>query len=276
VDIDISKPMDQVRPHRGAVLLLHGLEGDSQRYYIAELAHTLVKSGYYVVGMNFRGCSGRMNHKRRFYHSGETQDPLFVLRWMRDEWPDLPLFAVGFSLGGNVLAKLLGELGSSNLISAAVPVSVPFDLALGAHSIDQGWNRIYQQRFLVSLRSKLYKKQQRFSDLPNFSGSTFWEFDNQVTAPIHGFTDALDYYKRSSSAAYVSQIQTPTLCIHSKADPICPFDGVPVRDIQSNDWCSAIFTEQGGHVGFGSRPAGWLNRTITHFFNTLTPYQPVS
>jgi predicted alpha/beta-fold hydrolase len=268
LDLDLTEPEpSNGKPEaRGTVLLLHGLEGDSQRYYIAELAWQLRSAGFRVVAMNFRGCSGRVNKNRRLYHSGETSDPHFVLRWMKDQWPEQALFGVGFSLGGNVLAKLLGELGENQLLSAAVPVSAPFNLSLGADVINQGFNRVYQQRFMVSLKQKLKQKQRQFSDLPDFSGSTFWEFDDQVTAPLHGFSGAEDYYRKSSAAQFVSDIRTPTLVIHSKQDPICPFEGVPTDAIDNNPWISALYTEEGGHVAFGSSPNGWINRVIRHFF----------
>lgn len=262
LDLDVMKAPS----YRPVVVLFHGLEGSSKRYYITELAQAFAGKEYTVVAVNFRGCSGRLNRRRRFYHSGETQDIATVFRWINERFPEAPIGAVGFSLGGNALLKSLGELKSQHPLTVASAVSVPFDLALGARHISQGFNRVYEINFMRTLRDKLHQKRELYPDIPTFSGSTLYEFDDQVTAPLHGFDDADDYYQSCSAQRFVEYVRKPTLLIHSRSDPICPFDMVPFQKIESNASLHHIITEDGGHVGFWSKPRGWLNRTIVNFF----------
>ncbi|MDR8390655.1 alpha/beta fold hydrolase [Aliifodinibius sp. S!AR15-10] len=262
LDLDIIKAPSS----RPVVVLFHGLEGSSQRYYITELAAALTKREYSVVAVNFRGCSGRMNRQRRFYHSGETGDLSTVFGWVGERFPDVPIGAAGFSLGGNALLKSLGELQNDHPVSAAVAVSVPYDLALGAQHISEGFNRVYEFNFIRTLKSKLEQKREKYPDLPEFEGSTIYAFDDQVTAPLHGFNNADDYYTTCSSQHYVADICKPTLLIHSRQDPICHPDMIPLQKIVGNGYIDHAITDEGGHVGFWSSPAGWLNSTIVNFF----------
>ncbi len=173
--------------------------------------------------------------------------------------------AVGFSLGGNALLKSMGEEGQKHPLDAAVAVSVPYDLKAGSQTINQGFNKVYERRFLNSLTTKLTKKRRIFPDLPTFTGSTLYDFDDQVTGPIHGFSGADDYYTQCSSDQFVKAINTPTLLIHSRQDPICRIENMPVDIIKENKTLDHIITENGGHVGFWSRPRRWLDRSITDF-----------
>ena len=248
------------------VTILHGLEGSTERYYVAELDQTLVKNGFSVIALNFRSCGSRMNETRRFYHSGETGDFSHLLNWVKSEFPNSKLFAVGFSLGGNVLAKSLGEERDSHLLDAAVVVSAPYDLERSAIEIASGFNRIYEFRFLRQLKQKLKKKREPFPDLPNYRGWSMWEFDDQVTAPIFQFEGARDYYNKSSSAQYFPKIDRPTLLLHSLQDPFCPIQSIPMKIVRENPKISHLFTRYGGHVGFPSTPKGWVNRQIAAFF----------
>lgn len=247
------------------VALFHGLEGSSSRYYMVELARELSKMKLSVVAVNFRSCGSRMNRQPRFYHSGETEDYATVFRWIREEFPNRLIGAVGFSLGGNALLKSLGEEGTAHPVSTAVGVSVPYDLRLGSINLTGGFNRIYDYRFLRTLKKKLEQKKKDYPDLPNFSGSTLYDFDDQVTSVIHGFRNAEDYYARCSSRKFVSAIKKPTLLIHSGEDPLCPVDGMPVGKIKDNPHLHYIITDEGGHVGFWSQPKGWLNYIITAY-----------
>lgn len=247
------------------VALFHGLEGSSERYYMVELAKALDWLKLSVVALNFRSCGSRMNRRPRFYHSGETEDYATLFRWIQKEFPDRPIGAVGFSLGGNALLKSLGEEQSSHPVAAAVGVSVPYDLRLGSINLSRGFNRVYDYRFLRTLRKKLELKRQDHPKLPRFSGSTLYEFDDQVTSVIHGFRDAEDYYARCSSRKFITDIKKPTLLIHSDEDPLCPIGGMPLAEIKKNPCLHYIITDEGGHVGFWSEPEGWLNYIITSY-----------
>lgn len=259
------------------LILLHGLEGSSGRYYIQNLAHRMAFFGYNIVAMNFRSCGGEMNRTRRFYHSGEYEDLQTVCRWIQTRYPESVQVAAGFSLGGSVLLNYLDHYSDESLIQAFTAVSVPFDLYRGSINLQNGFNRLYDYQFVVPLRKKLYQKRKIFSDLPVFNGSTLFEFDDQVTAPVHGFNDANDYYNQCSSAYFLDRITTPGLLIHSREDPLCPFDYIPVDDICQNPNLTACFTERGGHVGYWSMPPGWMERTISRYFNqTLGKQENIS
>lgn len=249
------------------VALFHGLEGSSRRYYMTGLMRALAGSGYTAVGVNFRGCGTRMNRRRRFYHSGETGDYRTVFRWIRRRHPGRPLGAVGFSLGANALLKYLGEEGESSGLYAAVAVSTPYDLKMGSVCLSRGFNRVYEYYFLHSLRRKLAAKRRRFPDLPSFEGTTLYAFDEQVTAPLHGFEGADEYYDRCSARRFVGDVRTPTLLVHSRADPLCPPESLPMPEIQANPALDYVLTDEGGHVGFRDRDGDWLNRLILRYLS---------
>ena len=251
------------------LILLHGLEGSTGRYYIQNLAHQMMHFGYNVVAMNFRSCGGEMNKRRRFYHSGEYQDLQTVCRWIKDRYPDSVQIAAGFSLGGSVLLNYLNHFADESLIQAFAAISVPYDLYRGSVNLQVGFNRLYDYQFLITLRDKLQQKRAAFSDLPVFNGSTLFEFDDQITAPVHGFEDAADYYRQCSSAFFLDQISKPGLLIHSREDPLCPFDYIPMNDINENPYLTSCFTQRGGHVGYWSMPPGWVERTISRYFNQV-------
>lgn len=251
------------------VVLLHGLEGNSQRYYITRLAEVLLTEGYSTVAVNFRSCGDQINHKRRFYHSGETKDIQTVLQWISKSFPYRPVFAAGFSLGASALLNYLKENGNHHPIRGIAVVSTPFDLKKGSLNLNNGFNKIYTRYFLNSLVAKLNQKRKIYPDLPEFTGSTLYDFDDQVTGPVHGFTGADHYYESCSSSFFMNEIKTDTLVIHSKQDPLCPFRWTPIKDIAANRAIETAFTERGGHVGFWSLPPGWINQTIVRYFNTL-------
>lgn len=244
------------------VALFHGLEGSSQRFYIRNLMHDLSLIGISSVALNFRGCGTKMNNQPRFYHSGETTDYALFFDWIKTQFPNKPIYAVGFSLGGNALIKYLGEGNENHPVHKAVAVSPPYDLRGGSLNLDKGFNRIYAYRFLQTLSKKLEAKRIQFPELPSFSGKSIYDFDNQVTAPIHGFKNADHYYEVCSSKTFLRSVKTPLLIIHSKEDTLCPLKFAPFKDIESNPNIETIFTEKGGHVGFISSPRNWLNQTI--------------
>jgi len=268
--IEITTPDDDflelevvdLKNEKPVVALFHGLEGSSQRHYIQNLMSDLRDGGFSSVALNFRGCGKRLNRQRRMYHSGETEDYKTLFKWMKNYFRNREIFAVGFSLGGNALVKSLGELKENHPASKAVAVSPPYDLKGGSLRMDKGFNKVYQKRFLDTLAEKTELKRKQFSDFPKFTGSSVYDFDDQVTAPVHGFDGADDYYEQCSSKHFYKHVQKPLLVIHSKADSLCPLEFAPFQDLESNKNIRTLFTESGGHVGFISKKRGWLNRTI--------------
>lgn len=244
------------------VTLFHGLEGHSRRYYIRNLMKDLERLGISSAALNFRGCGDEMNRQPIFYHSGATYDYKTFLSYLTQHYPDRGLYAVGFSLGANALIKYLGEEGSASLITRAAAVSPPFDLREGSLQLQQGFNHLYEIYFLRSLVEKLKEKKTRFPGLPDFSGNTLYDFDDTVTAPLHGFDDADHYYRTCSSRNFYGDVQVPTLIIHSKDDTLCPAAYAPVSVIRENSSTGLLLTDTGGHMGFLSSPPGWLNRTL--------------
>lgn len=278
--IEISTPdndfleLDIINQHndKPVIALFHGLEGSSERYYITELARALDARGYSVVAVNFRSCGSRMNRQPRFYHSGETEDYATVFKWIQNEFPGHKTGVAGFSLGGNALLKSLGEQQEGHPANAAVAVSVPYDLRMGAVNISKGFNKVYDYRFLRSLQKKLEEKRREYPDLPKFNGSTLYEFDDQVTSIVHGFANAEDYYARCSSRKFIADIKTSALLIHSEEDPLCPVTAMPVGKIKENPFLDYIITDEGGHVGFCSEPKGWLNKVIVNYLDHKIDY----
>jgi predicted alpha/beta-fold hydrolase len=240
------------------VLVLHGLEGSARSGYARQLYRALGTRGVEAVGLNFRSCSGELNRTPRLYHSGETGDLRIVLEALAERFPGRPLGAAGFSLGGNVLLKHLGEAGRDVPLRAAAAVSVPFDLSAGARRLEQGLSRWYRRYLVGKLKRKTLAKGVLLDgrvDLDRVRRSrTFVEFDDAATAPLHGFVDAPDYYARCSSKGYLEAIRVPTLLIHSADDPFLPARAMPHAAVAANPHLQAEFTRHGGHVGFVSGP----------------------
>lgn len=248
------------------IALFHGFEGSSERYYIRNLMFDLQVAGFSSVALNFRGCGSKMNLQKRMYHSGETEDYSTLFTWIQNTFPQNDIFAVGFSLGGNALTKSLGELKSDHPIRRAVAVCPPYDLKEGSLKMHQGINRLYEERFLRTLRKKVHIKKQQFPDFPTFTGSSVYDFDDQITAAIHGFDSADHYYELSSSKHFLKEVKKPLLVIHSKEDPLCPIEFAPFSDIQNNSCLETLFTDKGGHVGFIGTSENWLNMQIIQWF----------
>ena len=253
-------------PGAPLALLLHGLEGGSDRRYVLSMCRTLLARGIRPVAMNFRGCSGEMNRRPRLYHSGETSDPAWILRGLRRGFPGRRIGAVGFSLGGNVLLKLLGERGheAAELVDAAVAISVPMDLAAGCDLLDRtAMGRVYTWFFLRSLKRKVRAKARILDGLVDLEATlasrTLREFDDVATARVHGFRDASEYYRLSSSAAFVAGIRVPTLVIHALDDPFLPIRALPRAALEANPAITTVVHERGGHVGFMGGPP-WAPR----------------
>lgn len=262
VEIDVIEG----NPDKPVVALFHGLEGSSNRHYIRNLMKLLSDKDYSCAALNFRGCGGKMNHQPGFYHSGDSEMYHFFIKWVENRFGSRKIYAAGFSLGANALVKYLGEQGEASVIEKAVAVSPPFDLKEGSLRLHKGFNRVYEKHFLHSLTRKLELKRKNHPNLPQFNGDSLYDFDNQVTAVLHGFKDADDYYERCSSKHFFEDVKTSLLVIYSEDDPICPVEFAPAEVMQSNKFIQVIQTKKGGHVGFLSSPGGWLNRQIMKWF----------
>ena len=245
------------------LLVLHGLEGGVASHYVGGIMASAAMLGWGATLMVFRGCGSAPNTARRFYHSGETSDVTHVYSVLRRRDQDAPWFAIGVSLGGNVLLKWLGETGVASTIVAAAAISVPFDLEAGARKISHGFARIYDRNFLTTLRRKALRKLATHSDLFDadalLQAKSVFDFDEVVTARVHGFKDAHDYYERSSSASFLSRIRVPTLLLSAKDDPFLPpevLDRV-ARIAADNPALTTEFVGRGGHAGFVSGPWPW-------------------
>ncbi len=264
------------------VMLVHGLTGSSQSGYIKGLQSALFKQGLRSVVLNFRGCSGSSNNRARSYHSGETEDIQFLYQTLRQREPNTPLAVVGFSLGGNVVLKWLGEQGSRLDLFAAVAVSVPLLLGICATKLDNGLSKLYRGKLLGELKAYMHNKLQHLDstgqtqeamkvrELGDLSAiNSFWQYDDRVVAKLHGFNDVHDYYRRSSSRQYLKSIAVPTLVIQAIDDPFMTREVLPGLS-EVSPQVQLEFTKHGGHVGFISglipfRPEYWLERRIPEF-----------
>ena len=258
------------------VIIFHGLEGSVHSPYAQGIMRSIRKKGWYAVVMHFRGCSGRPNRLPRSYHSGDTSDAKFLLHYLQEHYPAAPLFAIGYSLGGNMLLKLQGEAGSDSPLSAAISVCAPLRLDICANEMRKGFARIYQRILLRHLIDKVSVKFARhnYTDLIGLgrkqiaSAQDFWQFDNLYTAPIHGFRNAEEYYARSSARQFLARIARPTLVIQSLDDPFMSPDVIPSEEELSSSVTLEI-CKQGGHVGFievhKGRPGFWLERRIPDY-----------
>lgn len=260
------------------VVLFHGLEGSADSLYARALMAQVRARGWHGVVAHFRGCSGEDNRLPRAYFAGDSDDIDRMLRHVKSQHADVPVHAVGVSLGGNALLKWLGEQGdrACGLVECAAGVSAPVDLTAAGNALDRGFNRrVYTARFLVTLKKKALKKARQFPgtlDAKAISAATtFREFDTLVTARLHGFRDAEDYWLKVSSKPLLKSITAPTLIINAKNDPFLPASALPT----AADISPAITIEQpetGGHVSFPSGPfpgnLNWLPRRLMQHFDT--------
>jgi predicted alpha/beta-fold hydrolase len=249
IDIDLCEK----NASQKIVIFLHGLEGSSYAHYISSHAKFFLDRGFNTCALNFRSCSGEMNKTTRLYHSGETQDLRFLL-----SQPEIKkyheIYLVGFSLGGNVVLKYLCEEGQSisSKICSAASVSAPVDLESSSLKMARGFNLIYSLHFMKSLREKVKKLKIKHPDIEIQEVNpkkliTFYDFDNLVTAPLHGFDSAQDYWKKCSTAKRLSEIKIPTLLLSSYDDPILGPECFPRSQ---NPFITTHYTRYGGHIGF--------------------------
>ncbi|EMD9037519.1 hydrolase [Salmonella enterica] len=276
VDLAWSEDPQQAK-HKPRLVVFHGLEGSLNSPYAHGLIEAAQKSGWLGVVMHFRGCSGEPNRLNRIYHSGETEDGAWFLRWLQRELGAVPTAAVGYSLGGNMLACLLAKEGRDIPIEAAVIVSAPFVLEACSYHMDKGFSRVYQRYLLNLLKANASRKLAAYpGSLPvNLaqlkSMRRIREFDDLITAKIHGFADAIDYYRQCSAMPLLNQIAKPTLIIHAKDDPFMDHHVIhKAEDLPPQ--VEYQLTEHGGHVGFigGTplRPEMWLERRIPDWLTT--------
>lgn len=262
-------------PGSPRLLVLHGLEGSSFSPYVQGLLAQAAARGWRGTAMNFRSCArdpndpSRMllNRRTRLYHSGETGDFDFLVRTLSDREPGAKLFAVGVSLGGNVLLKWLGENPTQRRVAAAATISVPYDLAAGSRQLEAPLGRLYVRALLRTLQRKALDVARRFPeaafqmDIPRTRRArTLWEFDDAATAPLHGFAGATDYYARSSSLGFLSRIEAPTLCISAEDDPFLPSSVLLQARAMASAAIDFVTTPRGGHIGFAAGLAPWKAR----------------
>jgi len=278
--------------HHPIIILLHGLTGSSQSGYIKGMQKKLTHDGFRTAALNFRGCSGELNHRARCYHSGETEDLDLLYTTLREREPNMPIGVVGFSLGGNVLLKWLGESAKSLFLFAAVAVSVPLQLSICATTLDKGFAKLYRYRLISELKQFISDKKvylevlglideaYKITNLGDISQiKSFWQYDDQVVAKLHSFKDAQDYYHQSSSQQFLKLITVSTLIIHAIDDPFMTPEVLPNKE-QLSDFVSLEVAKGGGHVGFISgktpfKPVYWLDQRIPEFLKSkLLTWRP--
>ena len=267
--------LDWSRSGRERVAILsHGLEGCSKDGCILGMAAALAAAGWDVLAWNFRGCGGEANRLLRFYHGGETSDLATVIEHAASNYKRMAL--IGFSLGGNVTLKYLGEGRLHPGVAAGVGISVPVDLAASCRALDHRWgNRFYSKRLLKRLTGKVLAKALHFPEL-DIAGArdihTFAEFDRRFTAPLHGFRDAGDYWERSSARQFLPRITVPTLLLNARNDPLLAPGCFPMEEAEANPSLFLEIPDSGGHVGFidfahGLQP--WSQRRVVEFLASL-------
>ena len=269
-----NKP--KVTTSKPIVILLHGLEGSYQSPYIKGMMLALDKVDISSIIVHFRGCGDKPNRLARAYHSGDTADIQAYIKYLHKKFPLNPLYAIGYSMGGNVLLKLLGEDGNHCLLKKAISVSAPMQLDISAKTINQGFSKIYQNHLLKNLKKDLLAKYKKHP-LEKLIGlkksqindiKTIWEFDELYTSKIHHFKTAQNYYKLSSAKQYLKNITIPTLIIHALDDPFMSKDILPSKDELSSSITLEV-SRHGGHVGFIGggifNPIYWLENRIVNY-----------
>jgi len=266
---------EQTPPHpRGDVILVHGLEGSGAAGYMRSMAAAALEAGYAAHRFHLRTCGGTEGRAKTLYHSGQTCDLHSVVRQI-----GRPVFLIGFSLGGNVVLKLAGELGDGarEVLRGVCAVSASIDLAACARRITRLENRAYQLRFLRRMRARLIATGRYTA--ADFAGvRNIIEFDDRITAPAFGFSSAWNYYQTQSAVGYLERIRVPALLIQSKDDPIVPFEAFTSPAVRSNPCLRLVATRHGGHLGFLARraPRLWLDRKVIEWMDGTNGHYPPS
>ena len=258
-------------------ILFHGLEGCFYSPYANGLMHAFSQRGWLSVMMHFRGCSGRPNKLARAYHSGETEDARFVLEYLRKHFPNQPIVAVGVSLGGNMLVNYLAKYSDDPIVHAATVVSAPLDLAACSSRIERGLSKVYRNYLLSSLKKNALKKHKQLNQAIGVSVNTIHAlktlrgFDDLITAPLHDFKNAHDYYQQCSGMNVLNGVTVPLQLIHAKDDPFMTDQVIPKFTLNKNIHYRLF--NQGGHVGFlaGSitKPKFWLEETLPNYYQNI-------
>ncbi|MBC8257556.1 MAG: hydrolase [SAR324 cluster bacterium] len=258
------------------VIIVHGLEGDTSSNNVKAMFDVISKIGWNGVLLLNRNCGGFSNRLQRTYHAGETGDLDFVVKLAKKRFPHVPLLVYGYSLGGNTLLKWLGEKGGNAGITAAAAVSTPFDLASSTAAMEKGFSRIYQKHFVDLLRESAKRKFRKLpplfetGDLDNIK--TLREFDEKVTAPLHGFVGADHYYAASSCRQFLKKIRVPTLIMNSLDDPFFDTKTFPGPN-EVSEMVELEFHQKGGHAGFITgypwKKHSWTETRIPEFFQKI-------
>ncbi|MDP4720347.1 MAG: alpha/beta fold hydrolase [Akkermansiaceae bacterium] len=255
-------------------VISHGLEGSSQATYVQGMAKAFIKRGWDVLAWNMRGCSGELNRLPSFYHSGKTEDLDLVIRHAQKVHPANSIDLIGFSLGGNLTLKYVGERGKDidPMIRRAVAFSVPCELSCCSRTLEEKANRLYMERFLKTLRRKVVEKERVFPgelDVGRVEGiRTFAGFDGRFTAPLHGFRDAEDYWNRSSCRRVLADIAIPSLLVNAANDPILGADCYPEEEARSSSKFHFEIPKNGGHCGFGAGGEYWSESRAVQFLGS--------
>jgi uncharacterized protein len=275
IDVDFALP-EPGDPDAALLVLFHGLEGNSQSHYSRSLMRDAADRGWRGLVVHFRGCSGEPNRLPRAYHSGDSDEGDWILRRVHARWPNARLHAVGVSLGGNMLAKWLGERAEdAQFVTAAASVGSPLDLAAGGAALARGFNRVYTQMFLATLKPKALAKVLRFPGIADAArlraSRDLYAFDNEYTAPVHGFRDTDDYWARASGKPWLHGVRVPHLVLNALNDPFVPAASLP----RPHDVSRYVRLEQpagGGHIGFarGAMPGrlDYLPQRLHEFFRS--------
>jgi predicted alpha/beta-fold hydrolase len=266
---------------RGEIIMVHGLEGSSAAGYARSMSYAALELGYATHRFNMRSCGGTEHLALSNYHSGQTSDLLYVLRERRKK-TDLPIFLVGFSLGGNVVLKLTGELSdqAQGLVAAVCAVSTPIDLKACATALGKRENFIYEQRFLQRLRERIRLRHQQAPEIyslePLKKIRTIYDFDDLYTGPLFGFGNADNYYTTQSSNRFIGNIRVPALLVQAKDDPLIPFSVYDHAAFRENPRLTLVAVEHGGHLGFIARhrPRFWLDGLVTGWLNEQSVASP--
>ncbi len=277
--VDLDWHDGPVAPGAPLLLVLHGLEGSCHSHYVRGLLRLARTAGWGAVALNFRSCSGEPNRLPRFYHSGDTDDLDLVVRLLIERDPLVRIGAVGVSLGGNVLLKWLGEHGDAApmQLAAAVGISTPYDLERCTRVLDRGIAKLtYTASFMRSFKEKVRDKARAFPEFVDVAAvmraRTFAAYDRAVTAPLHGFADERDYWRRASCRPYLARVRRPTLLISALDDPFVPPAALPSPSELSPS-IVAEFTAHGGHVGFWDgppwRPRAWAEHRAAEFLSAV-------
>ena len=265
-------------PGSPVIVVLHGLGSSTDVPYIHLLLNKIHQEGWRAVAINARGSGHELNRLKEIHHGGKTKDLDSVVHYLIEKENAETIYIVGYSLGGNIILKWLGEKEAAvpNQVKKAVVVSVPYDLAKAAQNLDRGFNqKVYARVLLKTLKKQALEKEKQFPGIIDVekvkNAHTFRVFDREVTARLNGFKDENDYWAKSSSTRFLAGIKVPVLLIHTTNDPFLPQKDLPLEAIKQSSNLKLLLTSDGGHLGFISgsipfRPDDWLERVISEYF----------